>query len=490
MPLPRPATLQKIQTHNDANGSAPAQEPLPLFAVHALVHAFDVLLILGAGLLATWAGGTDLAAEHFWLIAGIAAVIAAVLTLSGTTTMRALLEPLGAWRRIAGSLIAVIAAVAAGEYLFVQTPPVSYAELGLWLGLGAVALSLHRAATAHLVRGMVSAGQLERRAVIFGANGLNEELIAAMQDDMDSNVRICGFFDDRNDGRTAAVIGSCRRLGNLSQLVTYCRKNRVDLVIVALPIAAEARLAQVMKQLNQLPADIKLPAGSTKLKFTRRTYSRVGRVAMIDLSDKPIANRGAVAKWIFDKTIALSALIVLSPVMLAVAIAIKLDGPGPVFFRQRRYGFNNEPIEVLKFRSMHTALCDSTAAKLVTRDDPRVTRIGQIIRRTSLDELPQLFNVLSGELSLVGPRPHAFNAKAAGKLYMDAVDDYFARHKVKPGVTGWAQINGWRGETDTEEKIQKRVEYDLYYIENWSVMFDLYILLKTPRALLKSENAY
>jgi lipopolysaccharide/colanic/teichoic acid biosynthesis glycosyltransferase len=184
-------------------------------------------------------------------------------------------------------------------------------------------------------------------------------------------------------------------------------------------------------------------------------------------------------------------LVLLSPVMLATAIAVKLDSKGPIFFRQRRYGFNNELIEVFKFRSMYTDKTDATAATLVTKGDPRVTRVGRFIRKTSIDELPQLINVVfKGNLSLVGPRPHAVNAKAGNRLYDEVVDGYFARHKVKPGITGWAQINGWRGETDTREKIEKRVEHDLHYIENWSVFFDLYIVIMTPFALTKTENAY
>ena len=196
-------------------------------------------------------------------------------------------------------------------------------------------------------------------------------------------------------------------------------------------------------------------------------------------------------KWLFDKIVGGLALVALLPLMALVALAIKLDSKGPVLFRQKRYGFNNDMIEVFKFRSMYTDKSDATAATLVTKGDARVTRVGRFIRKTSLDELPQLFNVVfKGNLSLVGPRPHAVNAKAETRLYDEAVDGYFARHRVKPGMTGWAQINGWRGETDTQEKIQKRVEHDLHYIENWSVLFDLYIVLKTPLALLKTENAY
>ena len=207
---------------------------------------------------------------------------------------------------------------------------------------------------------------------------------------------------------------------------------RVDTVIVTLPISAEDRLLSIMKQLSVLPADIRLAVNASELRFRPRAYSYLGRIPMIDMLDKPISDWGAIAKAALGKSVALLALIALAPVMAAIAIAIRMESRGPILFRQKRYGFNNELIEVLKFRSMYTDVCDATASKLVTKDDPR----------------------------------------------------------VKPGITGWAQINGWRGETDTAEKIEKRVEYDLYYIENWSLIFDLLILARTPLALLKSENAY
>jgi exopolysaccharide biosynthesis polyprenyl glycosylphosphotransferase len=212
---------------------------------------------------------------------------------------------------------------------------------------------------------------------------------------------------------------------------------------------------------------------------------------VLDIYDRPITDWNFVLKGLFDRVVGALMLIALSPVMALVALAVKLDSKGPVFFRQKRYGFNNELIEVFKFRSMYTDMTDATAAQLVTKGDPRVTRVGRFIRKTSLDELPQLINVvLKGNLSLVGPRPHAVHAKAQNQLYDEVVDGYFARHRVKPGITGWAQVNGWRGETDTPEKIQRRVEHDLYYIENWSVFFDVFILMKTPISLLKTENAY
>jgi exopolysaccharide biosynthesis polyprenyl glycosylphosphotransferase len=240
-----------------------------------------------------------------------------------------------------------------------------------------------------------------------------------------------------------------------------------------------------------LPVDIRLAAHSNTLRFRPRAYSYIGNVPVIDVLDKPITDWDVVTKNLFDRIIGGLILIAAAPVMLAAAIAIKLDSRGPVLFKQKRYGFNNELIEVYKFRSMYADKCDATASVLVKSGDARVTRVGAFLRKSSIDELPQLFNVVfKGSLSLVGPRPHAIHAKAEDRLYDEAVDGYFARHRVKPGITGWAQVNGWRGETDTQEKIQRRVEHDLYYIENWSVLFDLYILGRTPLAVLYTKNAY
>ncbi len=362
--------------------------------------------------------------------------------------------------------------------------------LAIWYTAGATALIGERLIISTLTRGWMREGRLYRRAVLYGANDVSSEVIAELEADAGSDIRISGIFDDRIDERNPRIVAGYPHLGGLDSLLTFARETRIDLIIVALPMHAEQRLASVLRTLSVLPVDIKLPARSSPVRFSRSVYTHIGSVPMIDLSDKPIADWGNVVKWLFDKTIAAAALVLLAPVMLAIAAAIKFESKGPVLFRQKRYGFNNDLIEVLKFRSMFTDRCDASASRLVTKDDPRVTRVGRIIRKTSLDELPQLINVLFGDLSLVGPRPHALQAKAGTQLYDAVVDGYFARHKVKPGITGWAQINGWRGETDTEEKIKKRVEHDIYYIENWSIFLDLYILVKTPFALLNAENAY
>lgn len=412
-----------------------------------------------------------------------------IFDLLGLYNLRALSSFIVNMPRVVLGWTSAFATLVVAIFLLKMGADVSRVWLTAWYATGMAALLSTRVAVGWTIRNWAASGRLYQRAAIYGVGPVSDDLIAQLENDPDHIVRIVGVFDERDEERAVVATGY-PRLGGIRDLIAFSRTSRLDLVIVALPLTAEDRLAGVSKALSVLPADIKLPAKSTSLRFSPRTYSHVGSVAMIDLYDKPISNWGTVSKWLFDKIVGTVALILLAPVMALVAIAVKLDSRGPVLFRQKRYGFNNELIEVYKFRSMYVDRCDAAAAKLVTKDDPRVTRVGRIIRKTSLDELPQLFNVLLGDLSLVGPRPHAVQAKAGAELYDEVVEGYFARHKVKPGITGWAQINGWRGETDTPEKIQKRVEHDLYYIENWSVFLDLYILAKTPWALLNSENAY
>jgi len=361
---------------------------------------------------------------------------------------------------------------------------------GFW-GVGMIALVGFRVCLFSLVRHWTLEGRLERRAVVVGGGDPGAGLIQALDRQADCDVHIIGVFDDRGDDRTPIITAGQPKLGTVDDLVEFARLTRVDLVIFSLPISAETRILQMLKKLWVLPVDIHLSAHTNKLQFRPRHYTYIGSVPVLDIFDKPIADWDVVMKWLFDKIVGGLMLLLAAPVMAVIALLIKLDSRGPVLFRQKRYGFNNELIEVFKFRSMYVDQCDADALCLVSKGDPRVTRIGRFLRKSSLDELPQLINVvLKGNLSLVGPRPHAVHAKAENRLYDEAVDGYFARHRVKPGITGWAQINGWRGETDSNEKIRRRVEHDLTYIENWSVLFDLYILAMTPLALLKTENAF
>jgi Undecaprenyl-phosphate glucose phosphotransferase len=366
----------------------------------------------------------------------------------------------------------------------------------LWLTaffvVGLAALITERLFLRAMVRSWARQGRLDRRTIVVGSDKNGEQLVEALKTQQDSDIHVLGVFDDRNDSRALETCAGSPKLGKVDDIVEFARRTRVDLVLFALPISAETRILEMLKKLWVLPVDIRLSAHTNKLRFRPRSYSYLGEVPTLDVFEAPITDWDLVMKWLFDHFVGFLILLLALPVMGLVALAIKLDSPGPVIFRQKRFGFNNERIDVFKFRSMYHHMADPTASRVVTKNDDRVTRVGRFIRKTSLDELPQLFNVVfKSNLSLVGPRPHAVQGKLQSRLFDEAVDGYFARHRVKPGITGWAQINGWRGEVNTDEKIQKRVEFDLYYIENWSVLFDLYILLKTPLALMtKNENAY
>ena len=462
------------------------------FAAAARVTETLALIALGSTIAHLYLPAAHLANGANYLFAPLVTVLIAtsIFQAFGLYSIATLRSPLGAVGHLLLGWTVAVAGLIASLFFLKIAPDFSRVWLAVWYGTGLVCLGAGRFSFMLLARYAGRAGHFARNAIIYGSGGSSETLIAQLQNDPNSDVRICGVFDDRADERSLTSIGNIPCLGDIEALKAFSRSAHVDMLIMALPLAAESRVTMLINRISELPIDVRLAANASTLRFHKRAYSYIGSVPVIDLCERPISGWSACAKWVFDKVIATLAIIVLAPVMAAVAVAVRLESTGPAIFRQKRYGFNNELIEVYKFRSMYTDRTDVTASKLVTKDDPRVTRVGRVIRKTSLDELPQLFNVLLGTLSLVGPRPHAVQAKAADRLYPDVVDGYFARHKVKPGITGWAQINGWRGETDTSEKIQKRVEFDLAYIESWSVWFDLYILVKTPVALLSTDNAY
>lgn len=472
----------------------PPRQPFSARVLAGLVQAADFVIVAGSGLaIHALYPGAQAAFEPAYLIASlcVAAFMALAFGAMQIYDPPALRSLRHQARRILACWTCVFLAALVALSVLGLGSSGSRAWLGLWFVVGLALILAGRILVGAIVRRLARAGRLDRRTVIVGGGEAGEQLIRALDAQRDSGVRILGVFDDRADERSPDILAAYPKLGGVSDLVEFARRTRVDLIIFSVPITAEARILSMLRKLWVLPIDIKLSAHTSRLRFRPRSYSYIGATPVLDIIDRPIADWDIVQKWLFDKVVGSLLLILISPILLATAVAVKRDSRGPVFFKQRRYGFNNELVEVYKFRSMYVDDSDATASKLVTKGDPRVTRVGRFIRKTSIDELPQLFNVVfKGNLSLVGPRPHAVHAKAADKLYDDVVDGYFARHKVKPGITGWAQINGWRGETDTQDKIQRRVEHDIYYIENWSLLFDLYILAKTPFALLKTENAY
>lgn len=350
----------------------------------------------------------------------------------------------------------------------------------VWFGLNFFILAIGRYLINWIILRWISYGIFARNIVIYGSGEISQKLIESFGSDF-FRTRVCGVFDDVDRNESSRVLIA----GGLSQLLTFCQTNLVDEVLIALPLKEERRIASLVRELSILPIDIRLCADMIGFSVRPKGVAYHGKVSVLELERRPLDGWGPVLKTIEDRIIAAAMMVVLVPLFLSVALAIKLDTPGPVFFRQKRHGFNHNIFMVWKFRTMIVQE-DGSAVVQAKRDDERVTRVGRWLRRTSLDEFPQLFNVLSGEMSLVGPRPHAI---AHNKYYSSLLGTYASRHKVKPGITGWAQVNGFRGETDTLEKMARRVEYDLEYIQSWSFWFDIKILLLTPFSLF-SKNAF
>lgn len=358
----------------------------------------------------------------------------------------------------------------------------------LWFASGLVLFTVLRVGIHLFFVQCARRGLLRRKIVVVGGGEVARQVIQDLKR-MGPELHTLGFFDDREE-RVPEEIDGCPRLGEIDDVLDFAREHHPDLIIVAVPFIEGERLIEILRQLWILPVDVRLSGQALGVRFSPDVYSYIGNIPLLNVFKNPISDWDFVLKTVEDRVIAVLCLAFAFPLMLLIALLIKLDSPGPVFFRQKRRGFNNRFFAIYKFRTFKHDCSDWDAAKLASKDDDRVTRVGRFLRRTSLDELPQLLNVLNGDMSIVGPRPHATLAKADGQLYQDVVESYFARHRVKPGITGWAQINGWRGETDTVEKIQRRIEYDLYFIENWSIWFDLKIILLTPVAVLRTSNAY
>jgi Undecaprenyl-phosphate glucose phosphotransferase len=303
-------------------------------------------------------------------------------------------------------------------------------------------------------------------------------------------IEIVGVFDDRRS-RVSQDIAGIPLSGGIAELAAAAQDGGVDRVVIALPLTALERIRYLVTSLYALPLtiDIGFDAGQGNIINFKRA-NRIADSLLIEIFDRPLNGWRYLAKLCEDSVLSAFLLLLVLPVIGVIALAIKLDSPGPVFFHQRRYGFSGRVFEAFKFRTMYTAQTDVLGAQLTRRKDPRITRVGRFLRRTSLDELPQLFNVLRGEMSLVGPRPHPLAAKAADIPYHDAIGHYALRHRVRPGITGWAQVNGWRGETETLMQLQKRVEYDLNYIEHWSFWFDIRILLRTVLCVFHNDDVF
>jgi polysaccharide biosynthesis protein PslA len=368
--------------------------------------------------------------------------------------------------------------------------------LGLmFIGFSMINLFLSRIGFRRLTWILMDRGVIGQRVAIYGANTALVEKVAALLDiERLPHLRIIGYADDRQRGSRQGTAKLRDRklqcLGGFDELLALARAGQLDQVILALPQITQERLEFISEALSSASIDIcMLPRETLELKSSYGVKF-LGALPVLTVWQQPIRDIDGLLKELIDRMLALAGLLLLWPLLLIVAIAIRLESKGPILFRQKRFGFNNNEISVLKFRSMYTDRQDKSGAERTKKDDPRVTFVGGIIRRTSIDELPQLFNVLKGDMSLVGPRPHATQMRVGDKFYFDAVKGYASRHRVKPGITGLAQVRGLRGEIATTERARKRVEYDVYYIENWSPLLDLRIMIETVVKLIWDKNAY
>ncbi|MEO8152741.1 MAG: undecaprenyl-phosphate glucose phosphotransferase [Rhizobacter sp.] len=356
-----------------------------------------------------------------------------------------------------------------------------------WLGLTPVLQY-----TAHRVIPLVMPQLLAidgfRSAVVVSTNDIGRKLARSLRDEPTLGFRFNGFFSDHEagDGNELVVPEEGPLLGDINGVAPYIKQHGIEAVFLALPMNAQPRVLKLLDEMKDTTASIYFVPDIFIFDLIQARIDDVNGIPVVAVCETPFVGVNGIVKRASDVTIAVLALLLLSPLMAAAALGVKLSSPGPVIFRQRRYGVDGREIVVYKFRSM-TVAEDGDQITQARRGDQRVTRFGGFMRKTSIDELPQLFNVLQGCMSMVGPRPHAV---AHNEMYRHLIKGYMMRHKVKPGITGWAQVNGLRGETHTVDKMRQRIEFDLDYLRRWSLGFDLQILLRTVKIVLQRTNAY
>ncbi len=358
----------------------------------------------------------------------------------------------------------------------------------LWMVFSIAILISFRFSLLILLRLMRKRGWNERRVVIIGLGDLGSQLVETVQQALWTGFRIVTILDDQPEGKPPSLCGIpvAKTPTNLSDYL-HSQPHEIDELWLALPLGAEETVKKIIHQLRHHTIAIRLVLDIFGLGLLKHSITQVDRFSMLDLNASPMVGMNRLIKAIEDRLLATIILVLISPLFLLLALAVKLTSKGPVFFKQLRHGWDGRLIKVYKFRTMYEHQEKQGRVTQASANDQRVTPLGRFLRRTSLDELPQFINVLQGRMSIVGPRPHAVQHN---EFYKDSITAYMQRHRVKPGITGWAQINGWRGETETLEKMRKRVEFDLYYIENWSPLFDLRIIFLTFLRGFVNRNAY
>lgn len=458
-------------------------------SIALLVKGGDVFIVALAGALA-----------YLWRFGVVGFPIPpnySMLMVAGALLLLVIFSGLGVYRSWRGENLAhmfgrvllgwasVVLALLAMLFLLKESEAYSRIWLSTWALLTGGFLLVERVAVYGVLRRLRLRGWNHKRVVLIGQSDVALELLNRVRSADWTGFDVVALFDDQVASADAFVDIDLHR--DLSGLEDYLREHAVSEVWITLPLSDEARVRDVLYRLRHSTVNIRYVPGMFAFRLINHGVSEVAGMPMLDLSTTPMMGVNRLVKALEDRIGAALILILISPLLLGIALVVKLSSPGPVLFKQKRHGWDGREIKVYKFRSMVVHAEDDGHVTQARKDDPRITRVGAFLRRTSLDELPQFFNVLQGRMSIVGPRPHAI---AHNEQYKELIADYMQRHKVKPGITGWAQVNGYRGETDTLEKMQKRVEYDLYYIENWSLWLDLKIIFMTLFTGFVNRNAY
>lgn len=461
--------------------------------VVGLVRGADVLVVILAGLFATWLrfGVTEPELPDLLRLVHFSGALVAALLFSFCVDyeFEALRDPgrslgrlLGAWSAAIGAVLVILYALKSGEQ-------VSRLWIGYWWGAGILGLIALRVGCGLAIGAAQRRGALRRAVLVVdgSTDRVRSRFGSRLLDEVGDEIRIVGEVPFPT---AAAERPGSHPLERYPDLAAVLRERRVDEVVVSTSGRTTEEIEALVRWLRAFPVSVSLASEAIIGRVPVVALARFGRTPLLRVVERPLDGWKRIVKALEDRILGTIFLLLAAPVMLVIALAIKLTSPGPVLYRQLRHGFNQQPIEVLKFRTMYVDRCDPPDAAVVrqaTRDDPRVTPVGRFLRRTSLDELPQLFNVVRGEMSLVGPRPHAL---AHNDTYAALIDDYLARHRVKPGITGWAQVNGCRGETATLEEMERRIRYDLEYVERWSLGKDFIILFATIGSVLRRVKAY
>ncbi|MBK9662566.1 MAG: undecaprenyl-phosphate glucose phosphotransferase [Nitrosomonas sp.] len=446
-------------------------------------HLFDPFIIWSTLILTAWIYGEDFTSYYLVLV---------IITFFISTYIYERILIYRNWRRgrllaymrdtVFGWLIIVTILVFLGYATKFQNQ-FSEKVLLTWFIVTPLILIISHITVRSIIANWYTKGKL-RSTIVIGANETSLEFIKHVADLPFLLINYHGFFDERDNSRIAGDFGP--HLGGLTDVIPYIHKHNVEMIFISLPMSSQPRIQKLMDELPDTTTSIYFLPDIYIFDLMQARFDYVGDIPVVAMNESPFVGIDGVVKNASDFILALVILILLLPFMLCIALAVKVTSPGPIIFKQRRYGLNGEEIVVYKFRSM-TVAEDGPNVVQAKKNDQRFTKIGAFLRRTSLDELPQFINVLQGRMSIVGPRPHAV---AHNELYRKLIKGYMLRHKAKPGITGWAQVNGWRGETEELDKMKGRIEHDLYYLKNWSIWLDLWIILRTIWTVIRKDNAH